>query len=347
MPGARDRQHGRLQARHRHAAAGGQAGARSSRTPACPRASSTWSTARGAEVGEPLVAPPRRARHLVHRLARATGRQVSRRAARRCSSASTSSWAARTPIIVMDDADLDLAVEGILWSAFGTTGQRCTAASPRDRRTERVHDELIDKLVPRVQALRLGNGLDPATDVGPVINRAALDKIAQLRRRSRHRRRGRRGADRRRDRDATASWRAATSTSRRSSATSSAACAIAQEEIFGPVTVDHPRRATWTRRSTIATASSTASRPRSTPRDVNTAFRAMRDLYTGIIYVNAGTIGAEVHLPVRRHQGHRQRPPRGRARPRSTPTREWKSIYVDYSRQAAARPDRQPVTRCD
>src|SRR5262249_12050407 len=77
---------------------------------------------------------------------------------------------------VLADGDVDNAVDGIVWSAFGTSGQRCTAAS-RVIADKRVYDELLSKLVKRVEALRLGDGLDPATDVGPVINSKAGDKI--------------------------------------------------------------------------------------------------------------------------------------------------------------------------
>src|SRR5439155_24643144 len=79
-------------------------------------------------------------------------------------------------IIVMDDADLDLAVDGIVWSAFGTSGQRCTAAS-RVIVQEGAYDELASRLVVRVEKLRLGPGWEDETDVGPVINRSALEKI--------------------------------------------------------------------------------------------------------------------------------------------------------------------------
>src|SRR2546423_3885711 len=79
-------------------------------------------------------------------------------------------------LIVMDDADLDLAVEGILWSAYGTTGQRCTACS-RVIAHKSVLNDLLEKLVPRIEQLRLGNGLDEAVDVGPVINASQLEKI--------------------------------------------------------------------------------------------------------------------------------------------------------------------------
>src|SRR4029077_6244309 len=82
----------------------------------------------------------------------------------------------KNAIVVLDDADVDLAVEGILWSAFGTSGQRCTAAS-RVIAHEKVYDALQKKLVARVEKLRLGPGWEADTDIGPVINKSALDKI--------------------------------------------------------------------------------------------------------------------------------------------------------------------------
>ena len=82
----------------------------------------------------------------------------------------------KNAIIVMDDADLDLALDGILWSAFGTTGQRCTACS-RVIVQKGVHRELVDRLVARTEKLRLGDGLLETTDVGPIINRRALEGI--------------------------------------------------------------------------------------------------------------------------------------------------------------------------
>src|SRR5256884_8915057 len=80
--------------------------------------------------------------------------------------------------IVMDDADLDLALEGALWGAFGTTGQRCTATS-RLVVHDRVHDELLSRLVDRVRALKLGDGRKRGTDVGPMINEPALEKTSK------------------------------------------------------------------------------------------------------------------------------------------------------------------------
>src|SRR5204862_176221 len=82
----------------------------------------------------------------------------------------------KNAIIVLDDADLDLAVEGIVWSAFGTSGQRCTAAS-RVIAHEAVYEKLQSRLVQRAEGMRLGPGWEDDTDIGPVINRAAIEKI--------------------------------------------------------------------------------------------------------------------------------------------------------------------------
>ena len=79
-------------------------------------------------------------------------------------------------IIVMDDADLKLAVDGIIWSGYGTSGQRCTAAS-RVIVHRAVKEQLEEMLLERIRNLTLGNGLDESVDIGPVINPSALNKI--------------------------------------------------------------------------------------------------------------------------------------------------------------------------
>src|SRR5512142_1139674 len=104
-----------------------------------------------------------------------TGRYVAVEAAKALKRVSLE-MGGKNAIIVMDDADLDLAVEGILWSAYGTTGQRCTACS-RVIVHRAVRFQLVDMLVPRIEQLRLGNGLDEHVDVGPVINAPQLAKI--------------------------------------------------------------------------------------------------------------------------------------------------------------------------
>ncbi len=231
----------------------------------------------------------------------------------------------KNAIIVMDDADLNLAVEGIIWSSFGTTGQRCTAAS-RLIVHNAIRKELTDRLVERIKGLRLGDGLLDTTDVGPVINGSQLQKIHGYTEVGRQE--GARlltGGDFYRE----------------------GACAkgffyqptlfdnvdrqmrIAQEEIFGPTTViiavnsleeaiDVNNDTRYGLSSSIYTA------------DVNKAFRAMRDITTGILYVNAGTIGAEIHLPFggTRGTGNGHREAGQAALDIFT---EWKSLYIDYS----------------
>ena len=229
----------------------------------------------------------------------------------------------KNAIIVMDDADLDNAADGILWSAFGTSGQRCTAAS-RVIVHERVYDGLAKRLVGRAEALQIGNGLDPETDVGPLINQAALDKVhrytgiarddgASILTGGEHWTDGSSGyyyhptiyGDVERD------------------------MRVATEEIFGPATalirckdlgdaIDISNRVEYGLSSAIYTA------------DVNAAFRAIRDLDTGITYINAGTIGAEIQLPFggTKYTGNGHREAGTAALDTYT---EWKSVYVDYS----------------
>ncbi|HSK16842.1 MAG TPA: aldehyde dehydrogenase family protein [Gaiellaceae bacterium] len=231
----------------------------------------------------------------------------------------------KNAIIVMDDADLDLAVDGILWSAFGTTGQRCTAAS-RVIATKAVYDELASRLVPAAERMKLGNGLEPDTDVGPLINRAALDKVHSY-------------TEVGEDEGAKllTGGEAATENGLDKGffyrptifADVEPGMRIAQEEIFGPTTalipatdVDEAIR--------IANGIEFGLSSSIFTRDVNRAFRAMRDLAAGITYVNAGTTGAEVHLPFGGTKGtgngHREA---GQAA--LDFYTEWKSIYVDYS----------------
>ena len=231
----------------------------------------------------------------------------------------------KNAIIVLDDADLDLAVEGIIWSAFGTSGQRCTAAS-RVIAHDAVYDQLVSRLVSEAEKMRLGYGWEDDTDVGPVINKAALDKIdsyTQI------------GKD-----------EGATLLTGGEVASGNGLdkgfyyrptifgdvdpqMRIAQEEIFGPTTavikvgdVDEAIRVSNGIKYGLSSSIFT--------RDVNTAFRAMRDLKAGITYINAGTIGAEVHLPFGgvkdTGNGHREA---GQAA--LDFFTEWKSIYVDYS----------------
>jgi aldehyde dehydrogenase (NAD+) len=231
----------------------------------------------------------------------------------------------KNAIIVLDDADLDLAVEGIVWSAFGTSGQRCTAAS-RVIAHEAVYDELQKRLVERAEAMRIGPGWEDDTDLGPVINRAAIEKIHAY---------SKIGSDEGAhlltggepatggDLDRGFFYRPTVF------AEVDPQMRIAQEEIFGPTTAlirvrdfDEAVRVANGIRYGLSSSIFT--------RDVNKAFRAMRDLQAGITYINAGTTGAEVHLPFGGTKdtgnGHREA---GQAA--LDVFTEWKSIYVDYS----------------
>jgi len=231
----------------------------------------------------------------------------------------------KNAIIVLEDADLDLAVEGITWSAFGTSGQRCTAAS-RVIVHESVYDELKRRLVAAAESLRLGAGWEPETEVGPLINRAALDKVHSYTEIGRAE-----GAQ------LLTGGEIATENGLDKGffyrptifADVEPGMRIAQEEIFGPTTALIPI-GSFEEAVRVANGVRYGLSSSIFTRDVNRAFRAMRDLDTGITYVNAGTIGAEVHLPFGGTKdtgnGHREA---GQAA--LDVFTEWKSVYVDYS----------------
>jgi aldehyde dehydrogenase (NAD+) len=231
----------------------------------------------------------------------------------------------KNAIIVLDDADVDLAVDGILWSAFGTSGQRCTAAS-RVIVQKGAYDALQSKLVGRVEKLRLGPGWEDDSDVGPVINKSALEKIdsytvigkdegAKLLT----------GGEIATDGDLGKGFFYRPTIF----ADVDPQMRIAQEEIFGPTTALIPV-ADLDEAISVSNGIKYGLSSSIFTRDVNAAFRAMRDLEAGITYVNAGTIGAEVHLPFGGTKdtgnGHREA---GQAA--LDVFTEWKSIYVDYS----------------
>ena len=227
----------------------------------------------------------------------------------------------KNAIIVMDDADIDLAVEGILWGAFGTTGQRCTAAS-RVIIHKNIQKELEEKLLKRVQKLKLGSGLDPNTDVGPLIAERAVKKTHMY-----------------------------TEIGKKEGAT--LLCGgqsanihgffykptiftnvrphmrIAKEEIFGPtlsiLTAHDLHDAIQICNSIDYGLSSSIY-----TKNINSAFQAIEHIEAGITYINASTIGAEGHLPF------------GGVKATGNGTREagWtgieefsevKTVYIDYS----------------
>jgi aldehyde dehydrogenase (NAD+) len=231
----------------------------------------------------------------------------------------------KNAIIVMDDADLDLAVEGIVWSAFGTSGQRCTAAS-RVIVHRAVYDELSSRLVAAAERMRIGAGWDPETDLGPVINRAAIDKIHSYTEIGRDE--GARlltGGEPARDGELAKGFYYRPTVF----ADVEPGMRIAQEEIFGPTTALLPV-ADFDEAIRVSNGIEYGLSSAIFTRDVNRAFRAMRDLQAGITYVNAGTTGAEVHLPFggTKHTGNGHREAGQAALDVFT---EWKSVYVDYS----------------
>jgi aldehyde dehydrogenase (NAD+) len=252
------------------------------------------------------------------------GRQVSQNAApgfKKCHL----EMGGKNIIMIMEDAQLELAVEGCLWGGFGTTGQRCTAAS-RVVVNEKVYGAFLEQFTRRTRALRVGDGLDEHNQMGPSVSESQLQTVMEY-----------------------------VEIGRKEGATLVAGghrlnaglhargffyeptifgdvnpkMRIAQEEIFGPV-VSVMRCRSVEEAVAIANDVIYGLSASIYTRDVNKAFAAMRDVYTGIFYVNAPTIGAEVHLPFggtkATGNGHREA---GTAA--LDVFSEWKSVYVDFS----------------
>jgi aldehyde dehydrogenase (NAD+) len=231
----------------------------------------------------------------------------------------------KNAIVVLDDANIELALRGSLWSAFGTAGQRCTAAS-RLIVQRGVKGEFRDTLVARTKALRMGAGADEGVDIGPVVNRRQLERIdgyVEIGRRE--------GA------------RVLTGGKILDEPEYAGGCfyaptvlddvtldmRVAQEEIFGPVTgiVE-----VGSLEDAIAAANGTAyglSLSLYTS-DVNRAFRAIEELEAGIVYINLPTSGAEIQLPFGgvKQTGNGHREAGWTAMDYCT---EWKSVYINYS----------------
>ena len=279
-------------------------------------------TGRGEEVGNAIVDSPDV--HVVSFTGSSvTGKGIAERAGRRLTRLSLE-LGGKNAVVVLADADLDLATDGILWSAFGTTGQRCTACS-RVIVEESVAEPLLQRLEARAKKLRLGSGLDEKVDIGPLINANAVDKVAGYIDIGRLEGDLVLGGSTARDGDlAHGHFFAPTIFSGVKPMDR-----IAHEEIFGPVlsvipVADYDAAITAANQTRYGLSAAVFTR------DVNNAFRAMRDLEVGIVYVNAGTTGAEVHLPFggwkETGNGHREA---GHAA-LDTFT-EWKSIYIDFS----------------
>ncbi|CUU06041.1 aldehyde dehydrogenase (NAD+) [Candidatus Thermokryptus mobilis] len=227
--------------------------------------------------------------------------------------------------IVLEDANLELALDGVLWGAFGTAGQRCTATS-RLILHEVIYDQFIEMLVERVKKLKVGNGLDESTEMGPIINEAQLNKIHQYVEIGKQE--GAKlliGGYRLTGGEYDKGWFYAPTIF----VDVHPKMRIAQEEIFGPVLcvikVKSFEEAIEVLNDTVYGLSSSIY-----TRDVNKAFKAIRDIQAGITYINAPTIGAETHLPFggvkQTGNGHRE----GGWTVFDFFT-EIKTVYVDYS----------------
>jgi len=275
----------------------------------------------GADVAKALVSHPD-ARVLSFTGSTATGRAIAE-AAGKLNKKLSLEMGGKNAIIVMDDANVELVTDATLWAAFGTTGQRCTAAS-RLIVQKGIASKVKELLVERTKKLKLGDGLDPKVDVGPVINKIALDRIHNM-----------------------------VQLGQKEGARVLTGAAVADvggkgffyaptlfdgvnpgstleaEEIFGPVlsivevesleeAIEVNNRSQYGLSTSIFT------------QDINRAFTAMRDIATGLVYINHGTTGAEIQFPfggVRgTGNGHREA---GQAA--LEVFTEWKSIYVDYS----------------
>jgi alpha-ketoglutaric semialdehyde dehydrogenase len=277
----------------------------------------------GPAAGAPLVAHPA-VRAISFTGSSEVGAQVGQAAAAQHKPCSLE-LGGKNAMIVMDDANLPLALEGAVWGAFGTTGQRCTATS-RILVHEAVAAEFLDKLVARATQLKVGNGLDESVDMGPQINESQVHRSREYCDIAQHE-----GAHL-----VAGGGQLDGSTYGRGHFFAPTIFAgvqphmrIAREEVFGPV-VSVLRFRDFDEAIEIANSIDYGLSTSIYTRDVNRAFQAMRDLEAGITYVNAPTIGAEVHLPFggvkRTGNGHRE----GGTGALDFYT-QWKSVYVDYS----------------
>jgi acyl-CoA reductase-like NAD-dependent aldehyde dehydrogenase len=277
----------------------------------------------GPDAGAPLVNHPG-TRAISFTGSSEVGRIVGEAAARSFKPCSLE-MGGKNAIIVLDDANVDLAVEGAVWGAFGTTGQRCTAAS-RMLVQKGVYKEFVSKFVERSARLKVGNGLDESVEMGPQVNRQQIETSARYVELGRNE-----GAKLLLGGEPLTAGDFAHGHffSPTIFGDGHARMRIAQEEIFGPVVTVIPIESFD---EAIEVANSTPYGLSSSiyTRDVNKAFKAMRDLDAGITYVNAPTIGAEVHLPFggvkSTGNGHRE----GGIGAIDFFS-QWKSVYVDFS----------------
>lgn len=241
-------------------------------------------TGSGKEAGGPLVRHER-VRGISFTGSKATGTWITRNAGLKKVGLELGG---KNPIIVMDDADLDLAVDGVLWGGYATTGQRCTAAS-RVIVHEKVRERFQKKLLSRIRKLKVGKGTGPKTDIGPLVNKSAVEKVEKYVRLGKEE-----GAK------LCCGGKRIPGKGFFYQPTLFTGCStdmrVCQEEIFGPVVcliqvkglkqaIDAANAVDYGLSSAIYTSS------------MGNALKAVSLLDSGITYVNASTIGAEVHLP--------------------------------------------------
>ncbi|MBN1397410.1 MAG: aldehyde dehydrogenase family protein [Bacteroidetes bacterium] len=277
----------------------------------------------GAEAGNAIVTHPG-VDMILFTGSSETGKQISRDASATLKRVSLE-LGGKNAQIVMDDADLNLALDGVLWGAFGTTGQRCTATS-RLILHEKIHDKFMEMLVERTKRLRLGDGLLPTIDVGPCINEAQRRIVQSYVEIGKFE-----GAELvcggsiPYQGELTKGWFFEPTIFDKVKPT----MRIAQEEIFGPV-LSVIRAASFEDAIAILNGTMYGLSSSIYTKDVNKAFEAIRDIQAGITYINVPTIGAEAHLPFggvkQTGNGHRE----GGWAVYDFFT-EWKSIYIDYS----------------
>src|SRR6266576_3626575 len=277
----------------------------------------------GTEVGTPLTEHPV-VRAISLTGSSAVGRIVGATAAKSFKHCSLE-LGGKNPMIVLDDANLDLAIEGGLWGAFGTTGQRCTATS-RMIVQKGVYREFVDRLVERARKLKVGNGLDETVQMGPAINEKQLQTdLSYLDIGKNEGAKMVCGGNRLDQGEYQYGWFLEPTVF----IDVDPKMRIAQEEVFGPVVAIIPCDGL---EDAIEIANNIEYGLSSAlyTKDVNRAFSAIRDLDAGITYINAPTIGAEVHLPFggvkATGNGHRE----GGIGAIDFYT-EWKAVYVDYS----------------
>ncbi len=277
----------------------------------------------GSDVGGPLLEHPD-VRAISLTGSTAVGRIVGTTAAKSFKHCSLE-LGGKNPMIVLDDANLDLAIEGGLWGGFGTTGQRCTATS-RIIVQKGIYGEFVERYIDRAKALRVGNGLDETTDMGPAINEAQLKTdLSYVEIGKSEGAKLKCGGHRLEGGEYQYGWFMEPTVF----IDVDPKMRISQEEIFGPVVsiiacedledaIHIANNIEYGLSSSLYT------------KDVNKAFSAIRDLEAGITYINAPTIGAEVHLPFggvkATGNGHRE----GGIGAIDFYS-EWKSVYVDYS----------------